>query len=75
MDKGCQQIRSQRVDGKNMRETLFGLNAARFAVTNANVIDHSIEWAKPIDLFRDVPSLCDARHVADCDRLSTGHSG
>ena len=49
-----------------MKETVFGLNAARFAVTNANVMDHRIEWAEPIDLFRDIPSLCDARHVADC---------
>jgi hypothetical protein len=43
MDKGCQQIRSQRVDGKYMRETVFGLNAASFAVTDANVMDHGIE--------------------------------
>ena len=75
MDKGCQHIRSQRVDGKNMRETVFGLNAARFPVSNGNVMDHSIEGAELIDLLRDVPSLCDARHVANCDRLSTGHSG
>jgi hypothetical protein len=31
MDKGRQQIRSQRVDGKQIRETVFGLNAVRFA--------------------------------------------
>jgi hypothetical protein len=29
-----------------------------------------IERAEPIDLFRDVPGLCHACHVADCDRLS-----
>src|SRR5271165_3668399 len=75
MDKGCQQIRSQGVDGKHMRETVFGLNTARFAVTNANVVYHDIEWAEPIDLFRDIPSLCDARHVTDCDRISARNSG
>jgi hypothetical protein len=47
MDQGCQQIRSQGVDGKDMRETVFGLNAARFPVTNGNVMYHRIQWAKP----------------------------
>jgi hypothetical protein len=75
MDQGCQQIRSQGVDGKDMRETVCGLNAVRFPVTNGNVMYHRIQWAEPIDLFRDVPRLCDARHVADGNRLSTGHSG
>jgi hypothetical protein len=35
---------------------------------------NGIERAKPIDLFREIPSLRDARHVADCDRLSTRNS-
>jgi hypothetical protein len=41
-----------------MRETVFGLNAARFAVTNANVMYDGIGRAEPIDLLRDVPNLC-----------------
>ena len=51
-----------------MRETVFGLNAARFPVTDGNVMYDGIERAEPIDLFRDVPYLCDACQVADCDR-------
>jgi hypothetical protein len=45
MDEGRQQIRSQRVDGEHMRKTVSGLNATRFAVTNAHVMDHGIELA------------------------------
>jgi len=46
-----------------------------FAVTNADIVYDGIESPVPIDLFRNVPSLCEARHVADCDRLSAGNSG
>jgi hypothetical protein len=58
-----------------MRETVFGLNASGFAVTNGNIVYDGIERAEPIDLLRDVPSLCDTCHVADCDRLGARHSG
>jgi hypothetical protein len=43
MDEDRQQIRSQRVYGKHMKETVFSLNATRFAVTNAHVMNHGIE--------------------------------
>jgi hypothetical protein len=42
---------------------------------NGNVMYDGIERAEPIDLFRDAPCVCDACHVADCDRLSGRHGG
>jgi hypothetical protein len=69
------QLRSEGVNGKHMREPIFGLDSPRFAVSNADVMYDGIERAEPIDLFRDAPSMRDARHVADCGRLSTRNSG
>jgi hypothetical protein len=73
MNKGRQQIRSQGVDGKYMREPVFGLNSARFPVTNARIMNYGIQCAELIDLFGDLPSLCDARQVTHCDRVGTRH--
>jgi len=52
-----------------LRETVDGLNAARFPITDAGIVDHRVKPAQRVDLLRSPSRLGDTRQVADNDGL------
>ena len=70
-----QDIGCECVDGKNMRQAVFGRDAPRFLVSDARIVDHRIEGAARIDLFGHFPRLSDACQIADHNCLGSGNRG
>ena len=52
-----------------MTETVHGLDAARFAVADADVVDDGVIAAEGVGLLRHLAHPGDALHVADHDML------
>jgi hypothetical protein len=55
-----QQIRREHIDREYVRETVDGLDATRFSITNARVVDDRASCLpNAIDLLSDPPRLFD----------------
>jgi hypothetical protein len=54
-----QQIRREHIDREYVRETVDGLDATRFSIANARVVDDRVMPAQRIDLLSDPPRLFD----------------
>ncbi len=74
VNQRSQDVRSERVHGKDMRQAVFGLDAARLSIPDPGIVDHCVERAEGVDLLRDVAGLPDAREISDddCFRLRNG---
>ncbi len=70
-----QDIRRERVDGEYLGQAVFGHDAPRLPVADACIVDHRIEGAERVDLFRDFAGLSDTRQIADDDRLRLRNGG
>ena len=74
-NQDCNNVRRQSVDRENLRQSIFCLQALRFLISNRCVVNHSVHGAQFVNLLCDGFRLCDARQIADDNRLGTGDFG
>jgi hypothetical protein len=69
LDQSRQQIGRQHIDGEKVRQAVGGLDAARLAVADADIVDDRVMRPQRIHLVGDAAHLRDDRDVADHDRV------
>jgi len=70
-----QNIGCEGIDGKYMRQAVFGRDAPRFPVADTCIVNHCIEGAECVNLFGHVAGLSDAGQIAGYDSFRSGHGG
>jgi len=70
-----QDIGSERIDREDMRQAVFGRDAARFPVADTCIVNHCIEGTECVNLFGHVAGLSDAGQIAGYDSFRSGHGG
>jgi len=70
-----QDVRCELIDGKYLRQTVFGRDAPGLPVSDSCIVNHCIEGAECLDLFGHVAGLSDARQIAGDDCLRSQNGG
>ena len=70
-DQRRQQVRGEHVDSEDVTEAVDGLDAARFAVADADVVDNGVIAAEGIGLLRHLAHPGNALHIASHDVFGT----